>query len=543
MPKPAAVRPSGGQYGPSSNLLSLLLVLMLVLQPPGSRIDGAVAGEETLSSSSRRFLDPRATFYDLLGVSRHSSQQEIKRAFRKVAIQTHPDKVGPFESEEAEAEANTIFSKILNAYETISDPIRRQRYDLGGMEEETPAPMEEPGVRYEDAPFGIFVRFGGGRGGFWFRYKGQGMRRAPDTVMALPLTFEEAFLGKTTNVTVSRERLCTACKGTGAAKPEEMPTCPLCEGKGYAYHLFGVHGSSHDDHHHHHHHHEGGRCSAHGEDHGGGLRGSESRSGIPEYAHAVNTTCKACLGTGKVSDGGCPVCHGRRTTVETEAFEVAVPPGVLPGHTVTFAGKGTEHPNKLPGSVRVVAVQLAHPRFERRGADLVHKKTISLMEALLGFERWLTLLDGRRIPIVHDQVNLSGYTQEFPNRGFPVAGDGAGNTRGSLIVEFDVKFPPRLREAHLKALRVVLTEREITILEDVLKLMSARKGQNRWPEMGPEEYRHTLFCSTEGDGYDGFDDTSDPRCIPDLLWWARPLPQPETDADSDGQDEEGLHPP
>lgn len=91
----------------------LVLVLVLLLQLLGSRIDGAVAGEETLSSRSRRFRDPRATFYDLLGVSRHSSQKEIKRVFRKLAIQMHPDKLGPFENEAAEAEANAIFIKVI----------------------------------------------------------------------------------------------------------------------------------------------------------------------------------------------------------------------------------------------------------------------------------------------------------------------------------------------------------------------------------------------------------------------------------------------
>lgn len=84
----------------------------MVLQPPGSRIDGAAAGEETLSSSSRRFREPKATFYDLLGVSRHSCQKEIKRIFKKLAIQMHPDKLGPFENEEAEGEANAIFIKV-----------------------------------------------------------------------------------------------------------------------------------------------------------------------------------------------------------------------------------------------------------------------------------------------------------------------------------------------------------------------------------------------------------------------------------------------
>lgn len=112
IPKPAAGRPIGGRSCRCPHLVFLVLVLVLLLQLPGSRIDGAVAGEETLSSRSRRFRDPRATFYDLLGVSRHSSQKEIKRMFRKLAIQMHPDKLGPFENEAAEAEANAIFIKV-----------------------------------------------------------------------------------------------------------------------------------------------------------------------------------------------------------------------------------------------------------------------------------------------------------------------------------------------------------------------------------------------------------------------------------------------
>lgn len=134
IPKPAAGRPSGSCRCP--HLLSILLVLVLVLQPPGSRIDAAVAGEEKLSSSTRRFRDPRATFYDLLGVTRHSSQKEIKRMFKKLAIQLHPDKLGPFENEEAEADANAIFIKVgpvhhlwcLSAY--VCDPSPETMYSL-----------------------------------------------------------------------------------------------------------------------------------------------------------------------------------------------------------------------------------------------------------------------------------------------------------------------------------------------------------------------------------------------------------------------------
>ncbi|CAM9756118.1 unnamed protein product [Pylaiella littoralis] len=488
-----------------SNFLLSLILLMMLLLPVGSRAQGAAADGDT--------PNPRATFYDCLGVSPRTSQVEIKRMFRKLAVKMHPDKLGPFESEDEESEANAIFVKILQAYETLGDPLLRQKYDMSGMKEGTNGrPVEEEVEQtYEDAPFGIFVRFGGGRGGLWFRYKGHGTRSAPDTVIALPLTFEEAFEGKSTNVTVARERLCSTCAGTGSADPAKMPKCPLCEGKGYAYHLFGAHESNHHQHRHASSETQGGRCSSHEED------GDGAGSDIPGYAHAVNTTCKACSGTGKLSDGGCPDCRGRRVNVETETFEVTMPAGVLPGHTVTFGGKGTEHPNKKAGSVRVVAVQSPHPRFEREGADLVYKKSISLMDALLGFERMLTLLDGTRIPIVHDEIPLSGHRQELPGRGFPV--EGKPEERGSLYIDFEVDFPSRLRKAHLAALRAVLTEEEIAILEDVLKLMSARKGNSR-PQMGPLEYRYTWFCSVDGDSDSEYENY--PRCIPDLLWWARP---------------------
>ncbi|CAM9288814.1 unnamed protein product, partial [Hapterophycus canaliculatus] len=188
----------------------------------------------------------------------------------------------------------------------------------------------EPERRYEDTPFGIFARFGSGRGGLWFRYKGHGTRRAPDSVVALPLTFEEVFEGKTANVTVTRTRLCRTCGGTGATEPPKMPTCKMCEGKGYAYHLFGVHESSDHGHKHGHHSHTsggipGGRCSVREDGSNSGGGGSEEAGAdpdIPGYAHAVNTTCKVCGGTGKISDGGCLDCRGRRVKLETETFEV-----------------------------------------------------------------------------------------------------------------------------------------------------------------------------------------------------------------------------
>lgn len=113
MPNPAALRSTDGCCCRCSRLLSLTLLLVLVLQPPGSRVDGAVAGEDAPSSSSRRFQDPRATLYDVLGVSQRSSQKEIKQVFKKLAIQMHPDKVGPFENEEAKSEANAIFIKVF----------------------------------------------------------------------------------------------------------------------------------------------------------------------------------------------------------------------------------------------------------------------------------------------------------------------------------------------------------------------------------------------------------------------------------------------
>ncbi|CAN0029337.1 unnamed protein product, partial [Laminaria digitata] len=329
-----------------------------------------------------------------------------------------------------------------------------------------------------------------------------GQRSAPDIEVAVELTYEEAFFGKTVNVTVTRERLCHTCGATGSAKPEEMPTCSLCEGKGYAYHLFGVRENAADQssgqHHHHHHHHPPhgsprDRCTVRGEDgwgrdgvgeEGRGDGEEEEDVSMPEYAHAVNTTCKVCGGMGKISDGGCPDCRGRKVKAEAESFEVLMPAGVLPRHTISISGKGAQHPDQLDGNLRFVAVQLPHARFEREGANLLYKAKITLIDALLGFWRRLTLPDGMRRSFFRFvatifQMTLSGFRRELPGLGFPVVeGDGE---RGDLIIDFEVNFPPRLTEEHLSILSVMLTPEEIAMLEDVLKLMSAKKVRKHGP--------------------------------------------------------------
>ncbi|CAM9917323.1 unnamed protein product, partial [Choristocarpus tenellus] len=148
---------------------------------------------------------------------------------------------------------------------------------------------EEERIKYEQKPFSAFIRFGHGRGGMWFRYKGQGLNKAPNIKAELPLTLGEAFNGKKANVTVTRKRLCTTCQATGSSHPENMTTCELCAGKGYAYHIY-----SND---------EDGREEKSGEFGnscsdsiytGGNFSEEAETTGtpMPGYAHVVNMTCK-----------------------------------------------------------------------------------------------------------------------------------------------------------------------------------------------------------------------------------------------------------
>ena len=210
--------------------------------------------------------------------------------------------------------------------------------------------------------------------------------------------------------------------------------------------------------------------------------------------HAVNTTCHVCNGTGRIPKKFCPVCggHGVKTTQFNRT--VTVPAGAPTGHQVTFNGQGAEAPRFLPGNLIFIVSLLPHPRFEVVGRNLLHRARISLVDALLGFTRKLTLPTGKVLRVEHLGDATDRLT--FRGEGLPKMGE-AGDARknGDVIVEFDVQFPRRLSDRQLGALRDGgMSGTELAMLEKVIRLAAAKDEEGGMDE---RERAHTRQCALD----------------------------------------------
>merc|ERR1712216_679965 len=177
-----------------------------------------------------------------------------------------------------------------------------------------------------------------------------------------------------------------------------------------------------------------------------------------EYKHAINTTCAHCNGTGEIPETECAHCHGTGLIQETVDLVVQVPAGAPPGHKITLPGDGNQARGYQNGDLVFIVALVPHPRFQVQGDDLVYNAQISLVEALIGFSKRLTLPLGDRIVVEHDGVTSNSYKKVYEGHGLPKLGS---TERGNLVVEFDVQFPTRLSKAQRKALAVVMDEEEL----------------------------------------------------------------------------------
>lgn len=340
-------------------------------------------------------------FYDTLGVPPTATQEEIKRAYKKLAIKYHPDK-------NKEAGAEEKFKEISVAYETLSDDDKRKRYDQYG----------EKGVDQEHMadPTDIFSSlFGGGRR--------RGEPKPKDIVHELPVALEHFYNGKVVKLAVTRDRLCSGCNGRGSMKEGVSARCSDCAGRGIKMMM---------------------------------------RQIGPGMIQQMQTHCPTCLGKGTTikPEDRCTQCNGEQIIKEKKIFEVNVDKGMKRGDHVTFVGEGDQIPDvKLSGDIIIVLDQKHHPEFTRKGNHLYMEKTISLVEALTGFKRVLTHLDGRTLIIetAPGAVLDPEFLYAVDREGMPVKNTG-GVERGNLIVKFLVKFPETIAEGDAKKLRQILGE-------------------------------------------------------------------------------------
>jgi molecular chaperone DnaJ len=340
-------------------------------------------------------------YYEILGVSRTASMEEIKAAYRKAALKWHPDR-----HPENKADAEVKFRESTEAYSILSDSQKRQVYDTYGHAglSGAGAMPDFSGTIFQDFHdiFGDFFGFeeifsSGGRG-----RRGRTQRGA-DLRYDMTLAFEEAAAGVTTKIKLPRQEFCGACNGTGAKAGTGVMACQTCGGRGQVAYQQGF--------------------------------------------FTISRTCPACQGAGQIVRERCPECRGQGRIEREKTIELRIPPGVDTGTRLRVAGEGEPGPNGgPPGDLYVVLEVKEHPFFERRGADLYCTIPVSIAQATLGTELPVPGLGGeQRLKI--PEGTQSGAVFRIKGQGLP---DPHGGGKGDLYYHVRVLTPTKLTREQRK---------------------------------------------------------------------------------------------
>uniref|UniRef100_A0A0C9RLF2 TSA: Wollemia nobilis Ref_Wollemi_Transcript_12447_1743 transcribed RNA sequence n=1 Tax=Wollemia nobilis TaxID=56998 RepID=A0A0C9RLF2_9CONI len=356
-------------------------------------------------------------FYEVLGVPKSATQEEIKKAYRKAAIKNHPDKGGDPEK----------FKELAQAYEVLSDPEKKEIYDQYGED----ALKEGMGGGGGHNPFDIFESFFGGSSPFGGGSSrgGRRQRRGEDLVHPLKVSLGDLYNGISKKLSLSRNVLCSKCKGKGSKSGESMK-CSGCQGSG--------------------------------------MKVSIRQLG-PSMIQQMQHVCSDCKGTGETINekDKCPQCKGEKVVQEKKVLEVFVEKGMQNGQKITFEGEADEAPDTVTGDIVFVLQQKDHPRFKRKGDDIFFEHTLTLTEALCGFQFILTHLDGRQLLVksMPGEVVKPGQFKAINDEGMPVYQ--RPFMKGKLYIHFSVDFPESLTPEQCKTIEAVLprTTPQLTDME------------------------------------------------------------------------------
>jgi molecular chaperone DnaJ len=338
-------------------------------------------------------------YYDVLGIVRDASADDIKKAYRQLALKFHPDR------NPGDEEAPKRFKEAAEAYEVLSDPDKRQRYDRYGHAGLNGAAFHD--FRSTDDIMSAFSDiFGGGLFGDLFGNRRRGPRPGPDLLLKVEISLLEAARGTTRTIEVNRQDFCRECNGSGARKGTVATTCNYCGGRGQIVQTRGF--------------------------------------------FQVATTCPACGGEGVRITDPCPGCRGAGRVPTTAKVPVNIPPGIESGTSIQVRNQGELGDVGAPrGNLRVQVLVRKHPLFERRRNDLYCQVPISFAQAALGAEIDVPTLDGQdRIQV--PRGTQSGDLLRIKNRGMP---DITGRVRGDELVEVVVDTPRHLTARQEELLR------------------------------------------------------------------------------------------
>jgi molecular chaperone DnaJ len=342
-------------------------------------------------------LNNKRDYYEVLGLSRDASVQEIKSSYRKLAIKYHPDK------NSGDKNAEEKFKEAAEAYSVLSDPEKRARYDRFGH-----SGMQGGGFSgFDPNIFGDFGDILGEFFGFGDIFGGRrrsGPARGADLRYDLKIAFKEAAFGLTTKIKIPRQDTCSSCNGSGAPKGKPPVTCPACNGAGQVRYQQGF--------------------------------------------FSISRSCGQCNGAGKIITEPCETCHGKGRVHKEKVLEVRIPAGVDNGARLRIQGEGEAGSRNGPsGDLYVIIFVEEHPFFQRQENNIYCQIPISIVQAVLGSEVVVPTLEGEeklKIP----EGTQTGSVFRLRNKGIVSLG---GRGRGDQFVTVNIVVPTKLTREQRQA--------------------------------------------------------------------------------------------
>ncbi len=361
-------------------------------------------------------------YYEVLGLQKGASADDIKGAYRKAALKWHPDRwVSGTDAEKKTAEEK--FKEASEAYSVLSDPDKKAKYDQFGFAGVDGAGAQDWSQGFGNlndilnnlfgGAFGGFGGFGGfGDFGFGGGQQGPRQQRGRDIRTRVKVTLEEIANGCEKEVTIERNRPCPDCGGRGARNASDVKTCPTCKGKGTIQTMTNT-----------------------------------------LFGRAINTSvCPHCNGTGTVVTNPCGRCKGTGLVRVKETVKVRIPAGVEDGMQLSLRGEGHAAPQGgVNGDLLVIVEEQPHTQLKRDGANLFYTRVISVADAMLGCEIQVPGLDGP-LPLKLDAGTQSGTVQRLRGKGLPSVNGYGLSSRGDLYVKILVWIPRKLGRAEREAI-------------------------------------------------------------------------------------------